>query len=382
MIDLPLDTALIRGVAELESTARGVLPHRLPGWVRAQFPDPQLLGVESQPAGVRVVLRTAATRIELELHATRSTLMGVGRARGRVDVFVDGALHESVELTGGDTADANPMTGARSLVEGPSQRIVVSPPEPGTHLVELWLPHNEVVELVSLRADAPVLADAADAADTAPVRRWVHHGSSISHGSNAVAPSGTWVSVAARLAGLELRNLGVGGSAQVDPFMARVIRDAPADVVSVKLGINVVNADAMRRRAFVPAVHGFLDTIRDGHPETPLYLVTPIFCGIHEQTPGPGALDPEAFGCGELQFTATGTAGDTAMGRLTLEAIRDALGEVFAHRDDPNLHLVDGLGLYGAADAERLPLPDGLHPSPEAHQLIGERFAAQVFGVE
>lgn len=67
-----------------------------------------------------------------------------------------------------------------------------------------------------------------------------------------------------------------------------MIRDTPADVISVKLGINVVNLDLMRRRAFAPAVDGFLDTIRDGHPRTPLILVSPIFCGIHEHTPGPG----------------------------------------------------------------------------------------------
>jgi hypothetical protein len=35
----------------------------------------------------------------------------------------------------------------------------------------------------------------------------------------------------------------------VDQFTARVIRDSPADVISVKLGINVVNLDAMRLRA-------------------------------------------------------------------------------------------------------------------------------------
>ena len=44
------------------------------------------------------------------------------------------------------------------------------------------------------------------------------------------------------------------------------MRDTPADLISVKLGINLVNTDLMRLRAFGPAVHGFLDTIRDGHP--------------------------------------------------------------------------------------------------------------------
>ena len=48
----------------------------------------------------------------------------------------------------------------------------------------------------------------------------------------------------------------------------------------------------MRRRAFTPAVHGFLDTIREGHPDTPLLVVSPILCPIHEDTPGPTMLGP------------------------------------------------------------------------------------------
>ena len=372
MIDITLDTTTVRGLAELEPTSRGLRLHRLPAWVRTQYPEPQLLGVEAQPAGARIAVRTAASRLGLDLHSTRATLRGLSRPRGRVDVRIDGALHDSVELDGGDTVDTDPATGIRQLVEGPAQRITIDGLDPRDKLVELWLPHNETIELLALRADAPA------SPDTTERTRWVHHGSSISQGSNATQPSATWVSLAARRAGHDLRNLGVGGSAQVDPFMARVIRDAPADVISVALGINVVNADAMRLRAFVPAVHGFLDTIRDGHPDTPLHLITPIWCGIHEDTPGPGIIEPESFTTGTLLFGAAGTPGDTAGGRLTLRVIRDTLADVHTHRDDPNLHLVDGLALYGEADAATHPLPDRLHPSPEAHRLIGERFADRV----
>ena len=114
----------------------------------------------------------------------------------------------------------------------------------------------------------------------------------------ATHPTGTWPVVAARLAGLDLVNLGLGGSALLDPFVARTIRDTPADLISVKLGINLVNQDLMRRRVLGPAVHGWLDTIRDGHPDTPIRLVSPIFCGIHESVPGPTAPDMAAAGRG------------------------------------------------------------------------------------
>ena len=73
---------------------------------------------------------------------------------------------------------------------------------------------------------------------------------------------------------------------------------------------------------------------------------------------------------------ATGTPGDTALGRLTLQVVRQAMREVADNRsDDPNLLYLEGTDLYGQVDADTLPLSDNLHPSTEGHQLIGARFA-------
>lgn len=371
--DVPLTPDLVRGAAELERTGRGLRPHRLPAWVRRQFPDSQLLAMEVQPSGVRVAVTTAATVVELVLHPARTAYRGLDRPRGAVDLVVDGEVLASEPLTGGDVVEVDLATGGAAARAGEPHTARFAGLPAGEKTVELWLPHNEAVELVALRADAPVAPHVADR----PV--WVHHGSSISQGSNAATPSGTWAAVAARLGGVDLRNLGFGGSAMVDPFAARVIRDAPADLVSVALGINVVNLDAMRRRVFVPAVHGFLDTIRDGHPDVPLLLVSPLFCGIHEDTPGPGAFDPAALAAGQARFVATGGT-DLSHGRLTLRVIREALAEVVAARaDDPRLHLVDGTALYGADDAVTHPLADALHPDAATHRLIGERFARTAF---
>jgi len=228
--------------------------------VRDQFPDPQLLSVETQSSGVRVVFETTATRVGIEVHSSRATHRGITRPRGRIDVYVDGVLVTSDGLTGGDSVDVDLQTGAVSPHAGPSHTTSVSGLAEGSKCIEMWLPHNESVDLVAVHTDAPITSIDATGAI------WMHHGSSISHGSNAAAPSEIWPAVAARLGGVELLNLGLGGSSMVDPFLARVMRDTPADIISVKLGINVVNADAMRLRAFVPAVHGFLDTIREGHP--------------------------------------------------------------------------------------------------------------------
>jgi hypothetical protein len=390
MITTPITAALVSGIAELEHTERGVRPHRLPAWVRTGYADAQLLSVESQPSGARMVFTTRAARLELQTHPSRTVFRGVERPRGRLDVFVDGRFRMSDVLTGGDVTEIDLQSGTSSVRQGESHTTVVDLTEAAAdgveveRLVEIWLPHNEAVELIALRGDAPVEAMPGRDSEDSPADarlRWLHHGSSISQGSNADGPSEIWPSVAARRAGVSLHNLGFGGSALVDPFMARVIRDLPADVISVKLGINVVNLDAMRVRAFVPAVQGFIDTIRDGHPNTPLLLVSPIYCGIHEHTAGPGAIDPAGLAAGRARFLATGEPGDEAQGRLTLSVIRRELRALVERRaDDANLHYLDGTTLYGLADAETLPLPDNLHPDAATHELIGSRFAAHAFG--
>lgn len=113
------------------------------------------------------------------------------------------------------------------------------------------------------------------------------------------------------------------GSALLDPFTARTIRDTPADIVCVKIGINLVNLDLMRLRAFGPAVEGFLDTIREGHPDALLVLISPIFCPIHETTPGPGMFDMDALEKGQSRFLASGRPEEVSMGKLTLTVIRE-----------------------------------------------------------
>lgn len=371
--DVPLTDELFRGVVELERTANGVQPHRLPAWARRQLPDPQLLMAEAQPSGVRLVMQTTATTIELTTRPTRVGYVGApARPAGVHELVVDGEAFGRASVDGGDLLLIDMTTGGRDVTRGEPGTVMFGDLPAQSKTVELWLPHNELTELVALRADAAV-----EPVGPSGRRVWLHHGSSISHGSNALTPTGTWPAVAAASAGVDLVNLGFGGSALLDPATARTMRDLPADVISVKIGINLVNADLMRVRGFVAAVHGFLDTIREGHPDAPLLVVSPILCPIHEDTPGPGMPDPSTLGTDAVRFMATGDPADVAMGRLTLRVIREQLRRIVEARrvDDPHLHLLDGLSLYGEADAEAHPLPDALHPSAETHQLMGERFA-------
>ena len=364
----------IQGALDLEPTRAGLRPRRLPGWTRSRMPTPFCAMVVAQTSGVRLVFATEATAVELDVLVTKT----LWEAGGAVE---DGGTFEL--LAGGTPAGSVPapdgnvlvMTDPEEpkLVHGEPATLSFGPLPAGRKEVELWLPHGAQVELIALRADGPVHAPAPE---TRP--RWLHHGSSISHCTEAETPLGTWPVVAARLAGVDVLNLGLAGNAMVDPFTARAIRDTPADLISLKLGINVVNGDTMRLRAFEPAVHGFLDTVRDGHPGTPLLLISPIICPMVEERPGPTLYSVDEDGA--RHFRTTGDPAAVADGALTLSVIRDVLRGIVADRaaDDPNLHYLDGRELFGTADVADL--PDALHPNAAGYRRMGERFAAVAFG--
>ncbi|MGW5237043.1 GDSL-type esterase/lipase family protein [Streptomyces nodosus] len=373
----PVTADLLRGALDVEHTAHGLLPHRLPAGARRQIPDEQLAMAESQPSGVRVAVRTRATTVELDTLPTKRAYRGFpAPADGVYDLLVDGHLTAQATVTGGNVR----------MIDMVTQSVELRPGSPGTARftglpaqdknIEIWLPHTETTELIALRTDAPV-----EPAPDQGRRVWLHHGSSISHGSNAAHPTAVWPALAAARGGVELVNLGFGGGALLDPFTARAMRDTPADLISVKIGINVVNADAMRLRAFGPAVHGFLDTLREGHPTAPLLVVSSVLCPVQEDTPGPLAPD---FDGGTARFKATGDPAERAAGRLTLRIIREELARIVARRaaDDPHLHHLDGRELYGEADYAELPLPDEVHPDPAGHRRIAENFVRLAFGAD
>ena len=371
-IPLALVERLIRGAVEVIRTHDGVLPQRLPGWARGEIPDTFMAQATLESAGIRLAFSTAATEIELDVRASRMVPDEVVPIPpGVYELTVDGeAVARSEVAAGGRYVFTFADRSAAHLVPGPASTVRFAGLPPREKEVELWLPYTDAVEVLALRADAPI---GEAARPTGP--RWLHHGSSISHGYRADSILGTWPVVAARTAGVELTNVAFSGNAMLDPFTARTMRDAEADLISVKIGINIVGADAMRLRVFRPAVHGFLDTIRDGHPQTPLVVVSPVFCDPVEAVPGPLMQDPS------LPYDwsiATGRPEEVAQGKLTLQVVRAELEAIVRARSatDPNLRYLDGLVLYGPDDAVALPLPDNVHPGPDAQRLIGERFAA------
>ncbi|MUN35275.1 GDSL-type esterase/lipase family protein [Actinomadura litoris] len=351
---------LLAGALDIERTETGLIPRRLPAWTRPQITDPYMRLMVPRPAGVRLVLRTDAGALELDVFVTRFRNAYFPLFPVAFDAVVDGTRVLSRPVRDGDLCIVR-AGAVTDTVRGVPETIRFDGLGPGWKDVEVWLPQAAVVELRDLRADGAVTPG------RLPERKWVHYGSSISHCAEAGGPTSAWPARVARAAGLDLTCLAFAGNCHLDPFVARTIRDLPADVITLKIGINVQNLDSLKERTFGPALHGFLDTVRDGHPETPLVVVSPIICPTAEDRAGPTVQD------GQGRYHATGSTSG-----LTLVRMRELIEEAVASRADAALSCLDGRSLFGEDDADDL--YDGLHPNADGYRRIAERFHALVFG--
>jgi lysophospholipase L1-like esterase len=310
------------GAVSLRRTTEWVQPWRLPYDDRALFPPDVLLERAAMPAGVRLAFRSDTTRVAGAIvpHPDATA----------IDLCRDGALVASVALAGrAEFAFAGLPPGDKSL--------------------ELWLPQFGEFRLRALELDDG--ATLAPFADSRP--RWITYGSSITQCRTAASPALTWPAIVARERGLGLTCLGFGGQCHLDPMVARLIRDLPADFLSICVGINVYGGASLGPRAFRPAVIGAISIIRERHPDTPFAVLSPISSPPREEMPN------------QVGFTLRAMREEVA---AAVEALRA--------RGDRHLHYINGLDIFGP-DLAHL-LPDDLHPNAAGYEVLGRNFLAKV----
>lgn len=373
LIDLSPDGPVrFAGIAELNPHPGGIRPSRLPAWALAQTDAVPLPIVASMLSGGRMEFDTDATSVEIDcqlitVKSGDSPVVSVtfeAITGGRV---VSTHVAENFHLI--HTPD--PVKPDVTIIPGGREKVVLAGLPAGTKSIGIWFPPNAGIEIASVSVNDGA-AVAASAPDTR--RSWVHYGSSISHCMEAEHPTGVWSVIAAQRENVNLTNLGLGGQCHLDQFAARMMRDSGADLLSMKVGINVVNADTMRDRTFMPALHGFIDTVRDGAPDTPFIVASPIFCPGHEEGFGPSLRSTEGVYSRERPaFLGTGA--------LNLRRIRDYVQAVVQQRrdaGDANIYYMDGLSLFGPDDVGDM--PDLLHPNRAGYARMGDRFHSMAFG--
>lgn len=312
----------VHGAVSLEPIGDGLKPWRIPWQDRVLFfPEEGIQAKAEMPAGVRVRFHAATSAIELTVApAERERLF---------DLVAGRELRRTVTLPAG--ADVVRFDDLRTT----------------SQVYEIWLPTQSPVVLRTLGIDSAT--EALPVPDSRP--RWLAYGSSITHCEEPNSPARAWPALAARIVDVNLTCLGFGGNCMLEPAVAMFIRDLEADIITMKLGINVHGQSSLSARTYQPAVIGFVRILREKHRRTPIGVVTPISCPKREGTPN------------AVKRTLEDYRRDTA------EAVRR-----LREHGDGHLLLFDGRDLLGESDAGHL--ADGLHPDGDGYELIGRRAAS------
>lgn len=306
-----------------ETGQPSLIPWRLPFDDVDLFPDDFFRREAIKAGGARLRFHTDATA--LTIHGFK---VGGGHRASPgdfMDLCIDNAIVATSELK--------------------DNRAVFTNLPNGRKLIELWLCPAIAFAFTAITfnpgASLLPLPD-----DSRPV--WITYGSSHTLAVRAHSPAQTWPAVVARQRDWNLLCLGYGGQCKVDPMIARMIRDAKADFISLELGANCCDG-TFSPRSFPAAVIGTIMTIREKHPTTPIALCSPIHMLAYEQTPGPTGMTTP----------------------LIRSQIADSV-KILKHRGDSHLHLIDGLDLFDASHPERQ--PDGSHPDGDGNLMLAENF--------
>jgi len=174
--------------------------------------------------------------------------------------------------------------------------------------------------------------------------RWIAYGDSVAEGWVASGPSFAWPAIAGRDHGLDVANLGYAGAARGEIVSAEQIAALDADVISITHGTNCWTRTPHSVDMMRAAVAAFIDVVREGHPETPIVVVSPVVRPDAEET-------PNRLGA-------------------TLVDLRKAMEDAARERD---VVLLPGAGLIGPEN-----LADGIHPDDEGHRIMAEVIGAEV----
>jgi hypothetical protein len=311
---IEINRTWFRGAASIETSETGLRPWRLPHDQLRLFAA-KLVERAGETAGVRLAFLSDTTSVELYVASTDQDR--------QFDIVIEDELVSTVILPAGE--DTCIFTNLPSSFKR----------------VEIYFSQKAGVIVNSLQID--------DGATAVPLPNyqplWVTYGSSITQCSTAASPAQTWPALVARNKGWDLTCMGFAGQCHLEPMVASVIRDLPADIISLCLGINVMGGTTLNIRTFQSAIIGMVKIIREKHHSTPIFICSPIYCP-HRETDG------------------------NAIG-MTLVTMRKEIQEavnILISYGDSNLTYVDGLDILGEVFVELL--PDRLHPNAEGYQVM------------
>lgn len=318
----------VEGAATLEERNGLVSPWKISAARKKLFPFLNE-GVAQNCSGIRIVFDTDASYFILHAESFEKDRT--------MDLLVDGAFFDRRVLPAGETSVVFDR-----LPERPKQ-------------VQIWPDQSWILWIKGIETPENASIDKTEEDNR---KRWVHYGSSISHTPGVGYPSDTWTARTSRALNVHMTNLGMNGSCMLEPMMGTVIRDLPADLITLALGINV-DVGHLTNRTFAPSVIGLVEIIREKHAHTPLVLISPIISPPRETREEEGSL------------------------RLNLTQMRTILRGIvndFRFYGDDQIYYIDGLDLFGKNELQYL--PDELHPNEAGQPVLSEHFVREIRGLD
>jgi lysophospholipase L1-like esterase len=306
--------------------------YRLPIKLKDTYNQP-VWELAQDPSGGRIRFRTDSSLVAIRLEYPRPPAMKNMHAFGQsgVDLYADGVYR--------GTAIATPDSGPGKTIEFTyfkNQSRV-------DREITLYLPLYIPVKVLEIGLDAEARVQPAKAfAVSSPV---VFYGTSITQGGCASRPGMSYQAILARMLNLDYVNLGFSGNGKGEPELARAVASLQASAFVLDFAQNNPTVDSLAQ-VFAP----FLDVIRNGHPETPILVITPIYSV------------QESWSRNER-----------------LEGMRELIRTVAAKRiadGDRHLEIVEGTDLLGPSRGDGL--VDGTHPNDLGFQWMADGLGSRL----
>lgn len=212
------------------------------------------------------------------------------------------------------------------------------------HTYELILPYGDIVEIHSAAVDSSAVFEKPE---PRPPVRCVFYGDSITQGFCASRIDRTFPFLTGELLDYEVINMGIAGIG-LNPGTAKVLGGIGMDRLIVEIGANDWK-EGMLPEEFRKNVEKFLHDFRSFQPETPVWWITPPW------------ISPKW---------------KVKTMRYELDIYREIIHREIEKRNDPHLHVIDGLGLidHDIRFYDRVPV----HPVDSGYEQMAERLAEQL----
>jgi lysophospholipase L1-like esterase len=329
-----LDEPAASGADQPDRFLRGLLPaspwsagSRLPATAVPKLPL-DVIRAGRIAAGVHLALTGTASAVDLDVRVGEPTSVPTPTLPAAFVVRAGDRTGHSVPV---------PAAGGRVRIALPDR----DPDE----VVRVYLPEAVEVRIDGLTA----VGGTAVPAPRGPL--WVAYGDSITQGWSVTEPDRAWPARVSAQLGLDGVNLGFAGSARGELLAADAVAASGAAGVAVAWGTNAWSSLPTDAAQIGETMRIFLTALRQGLPDVPVVVVSPIVRPDAETT-------PNRFGA---------TLGDLRT------AIEESVGRFAEAACDTRITLVPGRDLVSPQQ-----LVDGVHPGDDGHRSIAAEVASHV----